>query len=266
MISILWRAATLLIGLGTLGAAALAAPRQLSLAGGRIAAEVHLPAEENPERVTRLLTIAANAAVDHVGPLPEGARLTIHLEPPPSCWQRLKAGFWTPPAHGQQEQNEIRLTTDADPLKLGFRLGHELTHWIIEQKYSRRPPLWLEEGLAQVVGAATAESCGRVFQMNFSRPPPPDLAAHTFSLEELTRLSAYPRSPTRAAAFYWQAEALVRDLREQLGPQIFAEYLGMLSAPESPHWQPPLLEKWYFSGADFDRLRRRIQPPPPAPP
>ena len=232
---------------------------KLAFAESQIACEIVSTRDAIPEQVLSVLPIAMKTALEHVGPPAEPARLTIRLQAPPSFYQRAKALFRVE-AFAVQTGDEIRLRPGDDPLKLAFRLGHELAHWLTYKRHPVRPPLWLDEGLAQLVGAAAADVCARTSKQSLERPRPPNLDQNLFALAELIALSAYPKTEARSAAFYWQAEALVQALHQRLGPAEFAVYLGMLSVPNPPNWQAPLRERWYFSDWDFNWLAGQIRP------
>ena len=233
----------------------------LSFAGGAVACTVTSSKGDIPGLVLEALPIAMNAALELAGPPPAAARLDIRLLQPPPFYKRAKALFRAE-AFAVQEGDEIRLHTGDDPLKLAFRLGHELAHWLVSKRHPGRPPLWLDEGLAQLSGAAAAETMARTRTQTADRPLPPELESHLYALDELTALETYPADTDSAGAFYWQAEALVDAIRRRLDPADFAVYLGLLSVPGAPLWQLPLRERWYFNDADFERLSRQIRPTP----
>ncbi len=245
------------IGLALLGGAQGATVRQ-DFADGRIACVISSSGDV-PEIVSAVLPIAMKAALERIGPPPESARLEIRLLAPPPFYKRAKALFRAE-AFAVQTGDEIALHPGSDPLKLAFRLGHELAHWLTYKRHAARPPLWLDEGLAQMVASEAAETCARTRKQTLERPRPPKLEGHLFPLDELVGLRAYPSSAARSAAFYWQAEALVRALHGRLGAAEFAVYLGLLSAPDAPAWQAPLRERWYFSDWDLNWLAEQIRP------
>ena len=233
----------------------------LSFAGGVIVCAVTSPKGDIPGIVLEALPIAMNAALELAGPPPAAARLDIRLLQPPPFYKRAKALFRAE-AFAVQEDDEIRLHPGDDPLKLSFRIGHELAHWLVAKRHPERPPLWLDEGLAQLAGAAAAETMARTRTQTADRPLPPELENHLYALAELTALETYPSNADSSGAFYWQAEALVGALRRRLGPADFATYLGLLSVSGAPFWELPLRERWYFNNADFERLAEKIRPSP----
>lgn len=231
----------------------------LSFAEGAITCEIVSLREPISERVLSALPIAMNAALEQVGAPAKPARLTLRLLETPPFYKRVKALFRVE-AFATQEGDEIRLRPGDDPLKLAFRLGHELSHWLVFKGHPARPALWIDEGLAQRVGAAAAETLARTQKQIVERPRPPKLASNEFALDELIGLQAYPKTEARSAAFYWQAEALVNALYGRLGVKEFNVYLGLLASPSPPDWQKPLRERWYFSDWDFEWLSQQIRP------
>ena len=231
----------------------------LPFADGRIACTILARSGTVPDLLLSCLPVAMNAALETVGAPTEPAHLTIQLQDPPSFYKRFRALFRTE-TFAIQRDNEIELQAGDDPLKLSFRLGHELTHWLTAKKYPVRPPLWLDEGLAQFVGASAAQTSARVHKQSLERPAPANLVDNLFRLEDLVTLQAYPAKSGLSAAFYWQTEALVRALRQRLGPAEFSNYLACLCTTNPPGWQVPLRERWYFTDWDMNWLANQIRP------
>ena len=251
--------ASALLGLCAAPAGTSGAATNLVFAAGRIACEISSPRGAVPPLVLSTLPIAMNAAVDAIGAPAESVRLSIRLLDPPPFYKRARALFRTE-AFALQTGDEIRLQAGDDPLILAFRLAHELAHWLVYKKHPARPPLWLDEGLAQLVGANAADACARVHKQDLERPAPDKLSRNLLGLGELTALRAYPADTDRSAAFYWQSEALARAVLKRLGPADFAAYLGLLCVSAPPAWQEPLQERWYFSDWDVNWLARQIMP------
>lgn len=251
--------AVLLLALFVPAARAQGPSTLLAFADNRISVEILAPQGPVPERVLSVLPIAMKSALEHVGAPENPARLTIRLQAPPPFHRRALAWFRVEPSAIQQG-DDILLQAGGDPLRLAFRLGHELSHWLAYKRYPARPPLWLDEGLAQMVAADAACVCARTLKQDLERPRPAHLERSRFRLDELTALRAYPKTEARSAAFYWQAEQLVQAIRERLGPQEFSAYLGLLCAPDPPAWPAPLRERWYFSDWDMTWLAEQIRP------
>lgn len=99
-------------------------------------------------------------------------------------------------------------------------LAHELTHVVLADRFGpRRPPLWLDEGIATLADAAAKQSlhdrdCRRAMENGSA-----------LRLIELLRLEAFD-SAEQIPAFYGQSLSLVRFLAERDPPAktvIFAE-------------------------------------------
>lgn len=259
--------AALALPLACPGRTAAAQPVTLALGDGLVTCRILSDSGPVPELVLSVLPVAVKSAMEQAGPPPAPAALTLRLQKPPPFYKRF-FGLVRADALATQQGDEILLQPGHDPLKLAFRLGHELSHWLVRLRHPVRPPLWLDEGLANRTGAAAAEAAGRPRQIAVERPLPPRLARHPFTLNELVALKTYPVRPAETGAFYWQAEALVDGLHRKLGKDAFLNYLALLCVPEPPAWDAPLRERWYFNDADFRFLARQIHPetrPPPSP-
>ena len=228
-------------------------------AGGRITCVI-LPSKPDgtfDSGLIDMVSLAMATALRTLPPPPSPATLTIR----PPYPRRL---FFPAPAAVQRD-DEIALEPESDRVKLAFRLAHEMSHWLAAKAYPQRPPLWLDEGLAQRIGAQAAAAAGRTEKRGLARTPPDGWESHALSLDALTSLSGYGTTHAQSGAFYWQAERLVDELFARLGHDDFLAYLATLSTPPVPFWQAPLRERWWFNDSDFEALDRAIQPKPAAP-
>jgi hypothetical protein len=258
-----WHLAGLLAGFWLGSAFGQEAPNSLffRFAEGRITCEVQASERSHlPGQLDALLPAAMKTALLTLPPPPEAAHLTIRLQAPPTFYKRLKALFRVQPSAIQQG-DEISLQADVDPLKLAFRLGHEFSHWLTYKANAQRPPLWLDEGLANRIGSEAAAATARMQHLSLERTEHEGLADHLFSLAELTAMEVYPASLDASAAFYWQAEALVSTLLQRLGKEAFLDYLDTLSSSHPPDWETPLRETYYFNEGDIRWLTKQILPP-----
>ena len=235
--------------------------QSLTFADGRVACVI-IPSKQggtdDPE-LTDMANLAMATALRTLPLPPSPATLTIR----PPYPRRL---FFPAPVAAQRD-DEIALEPEHDRVKLAFRLAHEMSHWLAAKAYPQRPPLWLDEGLAQRIGAQAAAAAGRTEKRGLARTPPDDWESHALTLDALTSLSDYGTTHAQSGAFYWQAERLVDELCSRLGPDDFRAYLSALSTPPVPDWQAPLRERWWFNDADFEALARAIAPhPQPTPP
>ena len=169
---------------------------------------------------------------------------------------------------GESRGDSVRLRRCVDdPLRDAFRAGHECAHFLLAVRYGHTLPLWLDEGMAQLVGYRAAEAYARPQHLNVQRKPLADWEDAAFSLDELTSMTDYPKSPKDVAAFYWQASMLVRALHARLGVAAFDAYMAALAAQsDGADWKEPLRRQCYFIDSDFDWLETQIQPDaPPSP-
>ena len=169
---------------------------------------------------------------------------------------------------GESRGDSVRLRRCADdPLRDAFRAGHECAHFLLAARHGQSLPLWLDEGMAQLVGYRAAEAYARPLHMTVQRKPLDDWEDEAFSLEKLTSLTDYPTSPKAVAAFYWQASLLVRALHARLGVAAFDAYMAALATqPAGGDWKQPLRDQCYFIDADFAWLATQILPDaPPSP-
>ncbi len=98
--------------------------------------------------------------------------------------------------------------------------GHELTHVILADRFSRVPlPRWVDEGIAILADSSEKQ---RRHARDFGRA----LALGSeFRLVELVAMEDYP-PPGRWGAFYGQSASLVNFLVEQSGEDQFLEFIA----------------------------------------
>lgn len=212
-----------------------------------------------PPDIDRALAIAVPAALEVLPPPPDPATVVLRPLPAPSRWSRL-LNRKRPLPNALHSKGLVQISPEGDLDALAFRLAHEFSHELALCAFPSRPPLWLDEGLAQFVAARAAAAAARSNGRTAVRVPPENLASAAYTLDALTALADYPSTPDAAAAFYWQAELLVTRLHAALGPRAFLDYLRALSAPDAPPWQEPLRRDYYFNDDDFAALERHVLP------
>ena len=79
--------------------------------------------------------------------------------------------------------------------------AHEMTHLIFNRFFRSRPPLWLNEGIAEYFGQRKTTTLAD-FRRQMGRTP-------KFSLNRLFSTDSYPRNPRDADAFYAEAAIVV---------------------------------------------------------
>lgn len=242
----------------SLGAGTSSPYTMQEFADGSIHCTIHT-ANSSISGLDSMASLAMNTVLRTLPPPAKQGTLTIRFLAPPPFYKRW---LGSDTAHGYQSGGEIAIRPESDNVKLAFRLAHEMTHWLVAETHPQRPPLWLDEGLAQRIGTQAAAAAGRTEKRGLARIPPEGWEKHALALDELTTLTDYGGSPDASAAFYWQAERLVDILFERLGRDDFLVYLDILSTPPVPDWQTPLRERWWFNDSDFDALARAIAPVP----
>jgi hypothetical protein len=106
-------------------------------------------------------------------------------------------------------------------------LAHETTHAVVARLYpDTRWPLWLNEGLAEYMGAASVAA-----RMN----QPIKLHEHTLifagmSLDELQQIQVYPQDPVQVAQLYETAEKLIRFIMTELPKERFTQFIDAVLA------------------------------------
>lgn len=221
-----------------------------------------VPLSAEPEFFHPALQIAMRSAMEHFPPPTRSATLTIEQLP---ATTRGMAKWAFPHANATMQENHLAVRLTEDPIRLAYRLTHELTHWLVWNDFGNHPPLWLDEGFAAYVAAQSLGPSSRRFKMD---PVQLDILANisnSYTLDTLTALQRYPRKPEEVAAFYWQSEQLVRELHRILGKDDFTAFMKAVGQkhPKSkpPDWRSYLRRKYYFNASDFKRLEQVITIP-----
>jgi len=101
-------------------------------------------------------------------------------------------------------------------------LAHETTHAVVARLYpGTRWPLWLNEGLAEYMGAASVAARKNQtikrheHTLNFA----------SMSLDEIQELQAYPQDPIQVAELYETAEKLIRFIMTELPKERFTQFI-----------------------------------------
>ena len=125
-------------------------------------------------------------------------------------------------AHGDNLFLNVRNTSGGGPTFDSHTLAHETTHAVVARLYpGTRWPLWLNEGFAEYMGAASVAA---------RKNQPISHHEHTLqfasmSLDQLQQLQAYPQDPVQVAELYETAEKLVRFVKTELPKERFKQFL-----------------------------------------
>lgn len=207
-----------------------------------------------PARTLALLRIAMRAALDAV-PADAPATLSVELRPPPGFFERLFSPRRADAlAYQQDDEIVIRADPATPPILLSNRAAHEMDHWLLRRACAgRRPPLWLDEGHAVLVGRAAAATAARNLRQKLL-PEPPLPSAPRYTLDQLLAIDAYPSAPDAAAVFYAQSRTLVENLISRHGRPAFLELARDLAAPSAPALPDLLRTRYYATPDDLARL------------
>ena len=106
-------------------------------------------------------------------------------------------------------------------------LAHETTHAVVARLYpGTRWPLWLNEGLAEYMGAASVAA-------RKNQPLKPHEHTLTFagmSLDQLQQVQQYPQDPVLVAQLYETSEKLIRFIMTQLPKDRFTQFIAAVLA------------------------------------
>lgn len=159
--------------------------------------------------------------VGHELSLPEPAnraRLVFVYEA--ATWEHLgrEAGI-RPDGLALQSGRDILLKMDDSQTNRLDRVAHEVVHFRLREAYGDRLPLWLEEGLATLMGMSITRQYssrqGRALAGAWPAVPLEGL----MEPDALLTATGYPPSPGAAQAFGRQAAELTAQVRDRIGPE-----------------------------------------------
>jgi hypothetical protein len=150
-------------------------------------------------------------------------------------WKSFLAKTPEPPwvvsfAHGDELFLNLRNTEPGAPPFDSHILAHETTHAVVARLYpGMRWPLWLNEGLAEYMGAASVAA---------RKNQPIQRHEHTLtfagmSLDTLQQMQVYPDDPVQVAELYETAEKLVRYIMTELPRERFTQFIDAVLAGRS---------------------------------
>jgi len=132
-------------------------------------------------------------------------------------------------------------------------LAHETTHAVVARLYpGTQWPLWLNEGLAEYMGAASVAA--RKNQPIQRHEHTLDFAA--MSLDQLQQLQVYPDDPVQVAELYETAEKLVRFLMTELPKERFTQFINAVLSGRT--LQEALLQVYPDKLASYDDFEKKF--------
>ncbi len=132
-------------------------------------------------------------------------------------------------------------------------LAHETTHAIVARIYGDRPwPLWLSEGFAEYMGAASvAARNSRAARSNQRK-----LQFAKVTVAELFATQRYPEAPLEIARLYDTSAKFVRYLFNKYPPELFPKFVERVITGTPP--PAALLEIYGNEFADMAEFEKRF--------
>ena len=169
-----------------------------------------------------------------------------------TTWETLgrEAGI-RPDGLALQSGRDILLKMDASQTNRLDRVAHEVVHFRLREAYGDRLPLWLEEGLATLMGM----NITRQYYSRHGRPLagawPAVPVEGLMAPGELLAATAYPPSPGAAQAFGRQAAELTVQVRDRIGLDRWS--MALLEIGQRGDWRSVLASGY---GVDMSELNQ----------
>lgn len=153
-----------------------------------------------------------------------------------------------------QAGRELYVRKDKTRGEILMRVAHEIAHQRARHFFPDLP-VWLEEGLAGMVGWDVAVAVRKARGWVLMRPAARPTTDRVCSLEEIVRWSTtYPSQPEEAARFQRCSEAFVRALNQYLGYRNFVEFVRTIHGRHES-WDLILRNQFGFTEQDFESLK-----------
>lgn len=150
-------------------------------------------------------------------PEPKGrARLVYIYET--ATWEKLGAQSGIrPDGLALQSGRDILLKLDGSQTNRLDRIAHEVVHFRLREAYGEHLPLWLEEGLATLMGMNVARRFNSAQGRDLAGTWPALPVEALLEPDQLLTMDHYPSSPGAAQAYGRQAAEVVQLLQERIG-------------------------------------------------
>ncbi len=155
-------------------------------------------------------------------------------------------------AHGDNLFLSLRNTETGVPFDSRV-LAHETTHAVVARLYPNvRWPLWLNEGFAEYMGAASVSArMGQPIQAHEHT-----LTFAGLSLDQLQQMKVYPQDPVQVAQLYETSEKLIRFIMTELPKDRFTQFTAAVTNGAS--LKDALLSVYPDKLASYDDFLRRF--------
>lgn len=195
---------------------------------------LHYRRETEAKKVAREIEFDIAFVATALGATPDRYQTKSHvfIFEDPTEWAAFLAQTTVPSwagsfTHGDDLFLNIRNTTPGEPPFDSRTLAHETTHAVVARLYPGTTwPLWLNEGLAEYMGAASVAArknqpiARHEHTLNFA----------SMSLDELQQIKVYPDDPVQVAELYETAEKLIRFIMTELPRERFTKFIDAVLA------------------------------------
>ena len=170
-----------------------------------------------------------------------------------STWDNLgrRSGI-RPDGLALQSGRDILLKVDASQSERRDRIAHEIVHFRLREAYDDRLPLWLEEGLATVMGIDVTRDYHNTQGTRLAGAWPAVPSEALLSPGDLLGRSEYPPSPGAAQAYGRQAAELVILLRERIGPDRWS--MALREIGQRGDWRSTLASGYGLPMAEVEQM------------
>lgn len=168
-------------------------------------------------------------------------------------WKRFRDAIEQPWIEGVTRENEFFYLSASEEGRFeskGKVQAHEMTHLIFNRFFHGRPPLWLNEGIAEYFGQRKTAGISEFRrQMGFTPP---------VSLDQLFSAERYPKTVFEVQAFYAEAAIVVDFLtRTGDGAKLLPAFVDAMI--ERNDVDAALKLYGYQSRADFEKAYSRYR-------
>lgn len=157
-----------------------------------------------------------------------------------------------------QLQNDLFVLKETNSVGNVLRIPHEMVHFRLWQLYGNRAPVWLDEGLAAMIGWKVAVAAHSLKGKQLVRAPPYLKREHLLTLEQLTGATTYPAGSEEGAVFYIESELFVSAIARKIGDDKLAEFVKAVAGDGIP-WNDFLRDRFSFADSDFAWLEQQIE-------
>jgi hypothetical protein len=174
-------------------------------------------------------------------------------------WNNLLRGAgFRPDGLAFHYENEIFLKADAAQGARPDRVPHEIVHARLHRAYGADVPLWLDEGLANVLGWRVAVAYARGQAKALTRNHEAMDPARVMNLSDLSAIKAYPDDPVTAGVYYREVEEVIAAVADKLGDERMLEFIRAVCQDKSGI-RETLKSGFGYSDENLERLEDLVR-------